>query len=408
MKSTFRTLFYLKRNEPKKNGNVVIMVRITVDGGQTQFSSKLDIHPDMWDTKNCKATGRTAQASNLNRLLDNIRANISMHYTRLMDHEGYAMPEKIKNAFLGIEEKGKTILSYFEQHNEQYKLKVGKSATHKTYTRYELTKERLKHFMKEKYNLSDMPIKEINVVFIENFYLFIREEHQCTNNTTMKFIQRLRTIIYYAKNTGLVLNDPFSNYKFRFDYVDREILTQEEIDMLYRKDFASNRLTQVRDMFVFSCYTGLSYIDVCELKESHIKMAFDNHLWIMTKRHKTNVNSNIRLLDIPKEIVEKYKGTQKDGLLLPVISNQKMNDYLKEIAEVCGIDKKITFHTARHSFATTIGLSNGVPIETVSKMLGHTNIRTTQIYAKITDLKISNDMEALAQKINARKIVQTL
>ncbi len=403
MRSTFRILFYLKRNEPKKNGNVVIMVRITVNGEKTQFSSKLEIHPDQWDTQSNRAKGKTVQAANLNRLLDNIRGNLSMHYNRLMDNNGYASPEKIRNFFLGIEENEKTIISYFNLYNKQYRLKVGTITSHSTYTRYELTKLRLIDFMKSKYGITDIPIKEITTVFIEDFYLYIRNSNECNNNTSMKFIQRFRAVMNYAKNSGVVFNDPFANYKFNFEKVDRDFLDQEDIDLLYNKTFASTKLTHVRDMFIFSCYTGLSYIDLCELTQDNIKMAFDEHLWIMIKRHKTNVHSNIRLLDIPKAILEKHSGQQKNGKLLPVISNQKMNDYLKEIAEVCEINKKITFHVARHTFATTVCLTQGVPIESISKMLGHANIQTTQIYARVVDRKLSQDMDMLAQKINERK-----
>ena len=404
MKNNLSFLFYLKRNEPKKNGNVVIMIRITVDKEKVQFSSKLEVHPDQWDAKLRRVVGKTNIASNLNRKLENIQAVISMHYTNLINKKGYATPEDIKNLFFGVVEKGETILTYFQQHNDEYALKVGLVTTHKTYTRYELTKERLAAFIKYKYKVSDMLMEDINVNFINSFYIYIRDKYECANNYTMKFIQRLRTIINYAKGSGLIFIDPFVNYKFKFNNVDREILSQQEINIMYAKEFVSERLAQVRDIYIFCCYTGLSYIDVAQLKESNIKLAFDNNLWIMTKRHKTNVNSNIRLLDIPIDILGKYKGKQKNNLALPVLSNQKMNDYLKEIAVVCGIDKKITCHTARHTFATTIGLSNGVRIETISKMLGHTNIKTTQIYAKITDLKISKDMELLAQKMNNQTV----
>ena len=219
----------------------------------------------------------------------------------------------------------------------------------------------------------------------------------------MKTMQRLRKIVYFAKNMGETMADPFQSFRVHFESVDRDILTQEEIDLIYNKEFCTGRLEQIRDIFVFACYSGLSYIDVANLTEDNIQEAFDGNLWIMTKRQKTNVNSNIRLLDIPKAILEKYRGTLKNGKCLPVVSNQKVNEYLKEIATVCGIGKELTFHVARHSFATSITLANGVPIESVSKMLGHTSIRTTQIYAKITDRKISKDMDMLAQKIDKRK-----
>ena len=221
MKSTFKTLFYLKKNEPKKNGHVVIMVRITVDGDQVQFSSKLDIHPDNWDTKAGRAVINKQSAdkkenlrvSSLNKTLDEIRSAITMHYTRMMNVDGYALPEKIRNAFLGLEEKEKTLISYFTQHNEQYAKKVGKTATQKTYSRYELTKQRMIEFLQKEYRLSDIPVKEITVTHIENFYLYLRQECEVSNNTAMKFVQRFHTILLFAQKSGLSFIDPFGDYK---------------------------------------------------------------------------------------------------------------------------------------------------------------------------------------------------
>lgn len=406
MKSTFKVLFYLKKNEPKKNGHVTIMIRITVDGSNTQFSSKLDLHPDNWDVSKGQAKtgkGYSTQNSTLNRLLESVKAELTVQYNRLMNVKGYALPEQIRNTFLGLEEKEKTLISYFAQFNDQYKQKVGTTATQKTYSRYELTKQRLIDFMKERYHVSDIPVRELNTVFIENFYLYLRNTCDISNNTAMKFVQRFRTVLNYARNTGLDFIDPFANYKFNFERVDRGYLEQSEIDCLYNKEFTSKRLEQVRDMFLFSCYCGLSYIDLCNLTQENIKTGFDGKLWIMTKREKTGVDSNIPLLEIPRQILQKYEGKLKGGKLLPVISNQKMNDYLGEIAQICGINKKITFHLSRHTFATEICITQGVPIESVSKMLGHTNIKTTQIYARVVDRKVSHDMAVLERKINSRK-----
>jgi site-specific recombinase XerD len=212
----------------------------------------------------------------------------------------------------------------------------------------------------------------------------------------MQFFKR---IILIARNNGLISIDPFANYKIRITKVDRGYLTQEDVEKILKKQFVTKRLELVRDIFIFSCFTGLSYIDVKNLTKKNVRTSFDTNLWIMTKRQKTKIESNILLLDVPKMILEKYKGKSPNNLLLPILSNQKMNSYLKEIGDVCEIDKELTFHLARHTFATTITLAKGVPIETVSKMLGHTNIRTTQIYARITDSKISNDMQALAGKL---------
>ena len=295
------------------------MVRITVDGDQVQFSSKLDVHPDNWDTKLGRAVVNKQSAekkenlrvSSLNKTLDEIRAAITMHYTRMMNTDGYALPEKIRNAFLGLEEKEKTLISYFTQHNEQYAKKVGKTATQKTYSRYELTKQRMIEFLKSEYNISDIPIKEITVTHIENFYLYLREQCEVSNNTAMKFVQRFHTILLFAQKSGLSFLDPFNNFRFNFDKTDRGYLTQEEIDTIYHKEFQSKRLEQVRDAFIFSCYTGLPYCDIYTLTAEDIKIGVDGKKWIMKDRGKTGVESLIPLLPIPLEILAKYEGKTK-------------------------------------------------------------------------------------------------
>jgi len=370
MKSTFRTLFYLKKNQPKKDGLVPIIVRITVNSQVVQFGCKLDVSPEIWDVKAGKAIGRSKEAADINTALDNFRVTIRKSYDKQMEDYGYAIPEKIRNQVLGLEKGAKSLIEYIDLHNQQYENRVGINTTRTTFIRYQLVKERIQNFLKLKYHVSDLPLRDLTPIVLENFYLYLRKECKCENNSSMKTMQRLRKIVYFAKNMGEVMADPFQSFRVHFESTDREILTMEEIDTIYNKEFITGRLEQIRDIFIFSCYCGLSYIDVANLTNDDIKEAFDGNLWIMTKRHKTNVNSNIRLLDIPKKILEKYQGKQKDNKCLPVVSNQKMNEYLKEIATICGIKKVLTFHIARHSFATSVALSNGVPIESVSKMLG--------------------------------------
>lgn len=396
-KSTFSVLFYLKKDKAKKSGLVPLHARITVDGKMTQFNTKLEVNESCWQSG--KATGKSLEANRINTLLGEIRTCLHTYYHDLQLRDGYVTAERVKNAFLGKEEKKKTIISFFEQHNEQCRQKVSNNLTTRaTYTRYELTKNRLIDFMQGKYKVADMPIREITPAFIEQFYLYVRENFGCTHNTAMKFIQRFRTIVSFAKRTGLVTADPFVNYKLKFERTDRGYLTQEEIEQIMNKKFSTKRLDQVRDIFVFSCFCGLAYIDVKNLRGNNIRTSFDEGLWIVGKREKTGVKFNIPLLEIPKMILEKYKGALPDGYVLPVLSNQKMNAYLKEIGDLCGIEKELTFHLARHSFAT-LALSKGVSIESVSKMLGHTNIQTTQIYARVINAKIGNEMALFAGKV---------
>lgn len=398
IKSTFSVLFYLRKTRANEKGQVPMMARITINGERAQFNTKTEIDPKLWDSRTGRCIGKSAEVTRTNRVLDSIRVRITDLYHEHLNIYGYVIPEKNKNIILGIDtDKRKMLLEYFDEHNDFYLLKVGKDTSQVTYGRYLLTKNRLAEFLKEEYKLSDIPIIELTPIFIERFFLFLQNTHKCNNNSALKFIQRFRTVFNYIKNTGADIKaDPFASFKFKTKKVIREVLTQEEIDAIYQKEFLTERLSQVRDVFVFMCYTGLSYIDVAQLTEENIKIAFDGHPWIMIQRQKTSIPSNIRLLEVPLAIIEKYKGQQKDGRIFPVCSNQKTNEYLKEIAVVCGINKTISCHTARHTFGTTVTLANGVPIETVSKMLGHADIKTTQIYAKIVDKKLSADMDCLA------------
>ena len=402
MKSTFRILFYLKRDKQKADGTAPIWCRITVDGQAVRFNTKACINPIIWDSKAAKANGKSKEAMEKNALLDTIKAGIYKVYYDLQTRENNVKAERVKNIFLGIDVKQHTLLELFKRHNEDMEKLVGISKAKGTLQKYEIAQKRLTDFIKVRYNASDISLKDINHMFISDFEIYLVASCNCGPNTTAKFMQRFRTIVLIAKNNGLIHSDPFANYKIRFKKVDRGYLTQEQLDVIMQKTFTTKRLEQVRDIFVFSCFTGLAYIDVKNLRENHIRTSFDGGLWIMGKREKTDVSYNIPLLETPKQILKKYEGLLPNKMVLPVPSNQKMNAYLKEIGDLCGVEKELTFHLARHTFAT-LTLSKGVYIESVSKMLGHTNIKTTQIYAKITDAKISNDMIAFAKKIEAKK-----
>lgn len=399
MRSTFKILFYIKKNAVKNNGNAPIMARVTLNSEVAQFSLKCEINPLEWDPRYGKAIGKTAAAQKLNGLLDNLRASIIQHYREISDREATVTAEKVKNAFLGLQIHNEMLLDLFNRHNQNLEAQIGKCIQLDTYQKYVRTAKRLEEFMKYKYNISDISLKEINHSFICDFDIYLKTVHSCSQNTSVKFMQHFRSIILVAKNNGWIHSDPYSNYKLHLVKTEREYLTEQELESIMKKNFTIKRLEQVRDIFIFSCFTGLAYIDVYNLRKSNIRNTFDDSLWIIGKRIKTNVTYRVPLLDIPRLIIEKYSGTIPENQVLPVISNQKMNSYIKEIADACGIDKNLSFHVARHTFATTVTLSKGVSIESVSKMLGHTNIRTTQIYARITDNKIKNDMVALAGKI---------
>lgn len=400
-KSTFKILFYIRKNQVNKDGTVCIMVRVTLNSEVSQFSSKLNIDPKAWDVKQGKAAGNTVKARQLNELLDSMHTSLKNHYHEIETHESFVTAEKVRNSFLGYTSKQRTLLELFKRHNDDAKKLLGISKTEATLAKYDRGYRRLEEFMKAQYNITDIALKEINHMFITDFENYLRSVCKCNENTTAKFIQTFRMIVIIAKNNGWIYSDPFVNYKIRLKRVDRGYLNDNEIKTIFEKEFASKRLEQVRDIFIFSCFTGLAYIDVKNLTAANIITSFDGNLWISTKRQKTDTAVNVPLLKIPLAIIEKYKDQRlPGGVLLPVLSNQKLNSYLKEIGDLCNINKNITFHLARHTFATTTTLSKGVPIETVSKMLGHTNIQTTQIYARITNEKISKDMQMLSGKLN--------
>lgn len=397
--STFKVLFYLRVNYLNKSGKAGIMIRVTVNGELSQFSSKLDIEPDRWDVKNGRAKGNNIESKRLNELLENIRTAINNHYHEIEHRESFVNAEKVRNAFLGVDTRQQTLLELFRKHNDDVKKLIGISKSDATWQKYDRTRRHLQDFMQSKYRVSDIALKEIGHMFITDFEMYLRTTCACNENTSAKFIQSFRRIIIIAKNNGWITGDPFSNYVIRLKRVDRGYLTEQEIEKIMTKEFVSQRLDSVRDIFIFSCFCGLAYIDVKNLTDNNIETGFDGKPWIMTKRQKTDTKVTVPLLKIPMQIIDKYKGINKSNYLLPVLSNQKMNSYLKEIGDLCGINKNLTFHLARHTFSTTVTLAKGVPIETVSKMLGHTNIQTTQIYARITNSKISNDMKELAGKL---------
>ena len=290
------------------------------------------------------------------------------------------------------------LLSLFELHNESIKKQVGISKSATTYRKYETTRKHLQGYLRTKC-LEDIILENINHAFICGFEVYLRVTAHCAHNTTAKFLQFFKRIIILALNNDYIIKNPFSEYQIKLQKVDRGYLTKEELQRIIEKNFDIKRLVLIRDLFVFSSFTGLSYIDIKNLSKDHLYIAHDGNLWLRMNRNKSGETTNVRLFDIPKSLISKYDNPNST-YLFPVPSNQKVNAYLKEIADVCGIHKNLTFHVARHTMATTVCLVNGVPIESLSKVLGHTNIKTTQLYAKITDEKLSNDLAILKAKID--------
>jgi integrase len=404
MKSTFSILFYLRTNRVSKEGKSSIMVRITVDGSMVQVNSKLEVTPDLWNSKAGSVIGKTIEAKEINVRMNSIRVALTNIYHCLSDRETVVTAEMIRNMYLGVNPKTENLLDLFHSFIKEAEESVGIKITKATLYKYKRAGKYIGEFIKYKYNLSDIPLKQLTLDFIKKYEDFLRVKKAYSANSAAKLIQITKKVVFIAKDSGWIVADPFANYTYNREKVDRGYLTKEELERIINKKFSIERLDMVRDIFVFSCYTGLAFIDVLNLTYDDIQTSFDGKMWIMKKRQKTNTSSNIPLLDIPLEILKKYEDRERlNNKVLPVMSNQKTNSYLKEIADLCEIPKYLTFHLARHTFATTVTLSNGVPIETVSKMLGHTSIQTTQIYARIINEKVSQDMEALANKLKQHR-----
>ena len=381
MRSTFKVLFYVKKGSEKRGGNLPLMCRITVDGEIKQFSCKMDVPLRLWDVKNNRASGKSAEAQKINRTVDKIRVEVNRRYQELMQTDGYVTAAKLKDAYLGIGVKQETLLKLFEQHNTEFAKKVGHSRAKGTFQRYITVCKHLHEFIPHTYKRENILLKELNITFINDFEYFLRTEKKCRTNTVWGYMIVLKHIVAIARNDGRMPFNPFAGYINSPESVDRGYLTKSEIQTLMDAPMKNAYHELVRDMFVFSVFTGLAYSDVKNLTTDNLQTFFDGNLWIITRRKKTNTESNIRLLDVPRKIIEKYRGLAKDNKLFPMPSNTTCNKILKEIGSQCGIKTYLTYHVARHSAATTILLSNGVPIETVSRLLGHTNIKTTQIYA---------------------------
>lgn len=407
MRTVFKISYYLRSNYKNKEGKCPVMIRISLNGKMANIgSSGLFIEPNKWDKKSYRMKSRKAEALQFNYQLDSITTSLNETFAKLKNDETLSI-DKIKNSYLGTNKNTDTFLNIFEKHNEDVAALVGISKSKATYQKYKRAEKYFRKFLMKKYKLTDIKPIELTHLMLHDFEIYMKTTGNCSHNTTAKFMQTIRTICLFAQNSNLMQHNPFANYKISFQKVDRGFLLEEELKRIIEKKITTSRLEKVRDIFLFSCFTGLAYIDVANLTKDNL-VEKDGRYWIMTHRKKTKVASNILLLDIPLQIIRKYQNIAKDDKLLPILSNQKMNSYLKEIADLCGIHKNLTFHLARHTFATTVTLEKGVPIETVSKMLGHTNIKTTQIYARITTDKIEKEMLELSDKLGNYTIADKL
>ena len=401
MNTKLSVLFFVKRTKTNVDGLLPIFIRVTVNGARIEFSTKRFTTSEKWSVEGNRMKGTSAETKATNSFLDTLKAKVYDYQQQLIREDEVVNAENMRNKILGVEKRSHMLIGIFQQHNEEIKALVGREFATATYTRYETSLKHTIAFLKWKYKVSDIDIRKIDHEFVTSYEFYLKSVHKCNQNTTAKYIKNFGKIVRICLANGWIERDPFINYKCKIVEVERAFLSQDEIETMFNKVLATDRLNQVKDIFLFSCFTGLACVDVKKLSRKNIGFGVDGERWIFINRTKTDTRSNIPLLPIASAILEKYEDHPQvvnQDKLLPLLSNQKMNSYLKEIADACGINKELTFHIARHTFATTVTLSNGVPIESVSKMLGHKNLKTTQHYAKILDLKVSNDMQILKEK----------
>ncbi|MCF6168216.1 site-specific integrase [Lutibacter sp.] len=405
MKNSISLLFYIKRAKFDRNNKANIYLRITVNGKRAEFSINRKVNLEKWNSEANKVKGFSKEAQEINQYIDLISNKIYKIHQHFIDENKSFTSLNVRDVYLGKHKNEKMLLKIFQDHNNQVEKLIGKEFAKGTALRYRTAKSHVEDFIKFEYKLNDIPVNEVDHKFITGLEYYLKTERDCAHNTTIKYITNFKKVIRIAYANGWILKDPFFNWKARLKTVDREFLSENEIQNMIEKEFSIPRLDQVRDIFIFSCFTGLAYADVKKLSKENIVLGIDGDQWIKTKRTKTNTISNIPILPTVATIIEKYEN-HKEALnrnkLLPVLSNQKMNAYLKEIGAICGITKNLTFHLARHTFATTVTLTNGVSIESVSKMLGHKSLKTTQHYAKILDKKVSYDMNLLKEKLKLK------
>ena len=401
---TFKILFFVQKTRVAKDGEVPVLLRITVNGVRAVSSINLKVHPSKWNAVAGKSIGNTRKDDELNARLDTIRLRV-MQAHRQMELDGEAITaQKVIDKYLGRDSKPVVmLLDLFREHNEKCRKLSGNGMAPGTVERYETSYKHTAAFIESTYGKTDIPVADIDHKFITDYEFWLRTERKCCHNSAVKYLKNFGKIIRIALANGYITVNPFSGIKLKLEEVDRDFLEDHEIKAIMEKPIAIERLAQVRDAFIFCVFSGLAFSDMKGLKPEHIVRDNNGALWIRKKRQKTKNMCNIPLLDPAKKILDRYADHPEciaKGVLLPALCNQKMNAYLKELATICGINKEISTHTARHSFATSVALGNGVSIENVAKMLGHSDTKMTRHYARVLDKSIMRDMAIVNGKFS--------
>ena len=409
----FWIIFLSQKPKGYVKGDIHIYLRLTVNRISTKISTKRKCDPEIWISSAGRVKGKTDFAKSLNTYLDLLQQKVYDARNKLLENNHTLNAENMKTLLFDkeIHQQKHMLLEIFKLHNDQITALVGSDYAPGTLERYNTAFKHTKSFLLSKYNMTDIDIAKLDYEFITEYEFWLKSVRKCDHNTTIKYLSNFRKIVNQCIRKGWLQRDPFIGFKMTKKEVERTALTEFEMQKLLTQQFSVERIVHVRDIFLFSCFTGLAYVDVKKLKRSEIIVGVDGEKWLVSRRQKTDVSARIPLLPSALEIMNRYTNhlqcTTEDRLL-PVLSNQKMNAYLKEIADICGINKNLTYHIARHTFATTVTLSNGVPIETVSKMLGHRNLKTTQHYARVLDKKISEDMQKVREKFGSDDFAQNL
>lgn len=405
-RDSFRVLFFLKKTKLLKNGEASVCMRITVNGTRVENNIRKSIDPALWSQAKETARGKSRRACDLNTYIEEARIKLYQIFCELEQQNRPVTAHLLQELFFGQEkpEKVRTLLGTMQEHNDQCRALVGTDYALITVRRYESCRRYLTELIRQRYGKEDLPLAEVNGELVRAFAFYLKTEKGCQQNTVIRYMKCLKKITNLARANDWMAKDPFLGIRFHEKEVVREFLTMDELQTIYRKEFPLERLTLVRDVFIFAAFTGLAFIDVQQLAPEHIVRDNNGNLWIRKPRQKTKNMCNIPLLDIPQEILRKYADhptCRKKGVLLPVPCNQKMNSYLKEIADICMIRKNLTTHCARHSYATSVCLANGVSLENVAKMLGHSNIKMTQHYARVLDSSILRDMNQVQAALSS-------
>lgn len=401
MKPTLRISFYLKRNECKPDGRCPVMGTITIGRSRACFSTKMRVPIALWISGADRVNGRTKEAAELNAELDEYRASAYKHFHELSKRFDNVTAVQVKQAVQGMACAFETLMKVFSSHNEEYRKRIGISRVTQTMRHYDMAYKRLTDFLNKKYHLSDISFQQLNTDFIENYDRYLSEEVNLNPSSILTYTNPLRKMVKIAIGKGLIDRDPFAQYKPQRVKHEPRYLSKADFDKLVDTPLENENLGLVRDMFLLASFTGLAYRDMYNLTDSNLVRSPDGRMWIEINRQKSGARSNIPLMPVALEIIERYRGIPKNGNLLPMYSSGHMNQCLKILAEKCGIEANLYFHVARHTFATQHTLSRGVPIESVSHMLGHSSISSTQIYAEVTDEKIHREIKACKDQINA-------